>query len=391
MKTIIPILIALLLSLVTGEAYLRSQRPQLTYSRLPDADTGCYQADPIAFAVPKPGTTCIIRTPEYTMKTPINPQGFLGTESVNLQKTDGRTRIAFIGDSFTFGQGVSYDQAYPALIGQLLNKQRIPAEILNASMVGSGPQWYYLRLKEMVKTYTPDIVVVGLYVGNDFGDLRYFQTPTIDASGLPLALTTRHEYVDTDGIRRPTSIPMRYRIPVLRNSHLFQMITTRMYGDVFASETPSINADPCLLHLRCPDSTRDIEETVRLLTGMQRISMDMKSRLLVVLIPWELQLPRRILALSRINFYATDKSRHIVSDTLMPRLYEAGISTLDLLSAFESYTGSEPVLYPQDRHWNAVGHTIAAEAIAPVLQSLITATASGQATETARSPVSSDR
>lgn len=207
--------VSVVTSFISAELFVARFAPQLTYDMLPDTGTGCYAPDPILFARPKPNTTCVITTPEYVMRTPINPQGFIGTTPVSVEKKTGTSRIAFIGDSMTFGQGVSFDFAYPFRVAKTLG-----AEIINASMVGAGPDWYYLRLKESLLPYRPDVVVVGLYVGNDLSDTVYFRAKGTDGNRLPTAITTPYEYVDTDGVRRSTSTPLRYRIPILRQSHL---------------------------------------------------------------------------------------------------------------------------------------------------------------------------
>lgn len=111
--------------------------------------------------------------------------------------------------------------------------------------------------------------------------------------------------------------------------------------------------------------------TVRLLDGMKSLTNAIDAKFLVVIIPWELQIPRRILNLSRINFYATDKNRRVISTLFSDALTHRNIPFFDLLSAFESYTGSEPLLYPLDRHWTETGHRLAAEALAPVIADLL--------------------
>ena len=142
-KRLIIISISVIIGILLAKTYLRLFKPQITFDRLPDTGTGCYQPDQELFAVPKPNTVCTLRTPDYTMETPINPQGFVGSEEIPMEKYPDRPRIAFIGDSFTCGQGVYHFMAYPAVIGSMLRGKHIPVEVINASMVGSGPDWYY--------------------------------------------------------------------------------------------------------------------------------------------------------------------------------------------------------------------------------------------------------
>ncbi len=371
MRKILLTILAVTIALLLCEMYLRIRMPQQTYDSLPDAESNCYRTDPITFALPKPSSTCVFRTAEYHKKVMIGPQGFVGSTTVAKQKNPAIPRIVFIGDSLTFGQGVSNDESYPSVIRQLFTTQQKHAEIINASMVGAGPNWYYLRLKHTVAEYAPDVVVIGLYIGNDFSDLQYFTSTKTDEKGLPLGITTMHEYIDANGMRRSSSVPMRFRIPILKRSHIFQFITTSVFGAAMSIEQPTANGSPCLLDNSCKELHNGIDETVRLVKGMQHISDDIGAKLVIVLIPWELQLPRELLQRSDIQFFATDKTRHLVATTLMTRLADAHIQTVDLLPAFEAYHGSVPVIYRVDRHWNKTGHTIAAETLFPTLYGLV--------------------
>ncbi len=364
--------ISLLGTLAAGEILTARLAPQLIFTRLPDAGTGCYQSDPTLFAVPKPGTFCTHTTPEYSLRTPINAQGFVGITDTPVRKSAGVTRIAFIGDSFTFGQGVPYDRAYPMLTGKLLSYHGVSAEILNASMVGAGPHWYYLRLVHSLAAFAPDVVVVGLYAGNDISDMQYFQATANDSSGLPLAVTTAEEYVDTDGVRRATSTLLRYRVPILRNSNLFQLAASKIGGAPFAAPSSAINGSPCLLTLTCPELSTGIDNMATLIRGMRTITDAWGARLIVLLIPWELQLPRHILARSRITFYATDATRHALTDAIEQSLQQHGVTTLNLLPIFEANTSDEMLIYPQDRHWTDAAHVLTATSITKVLRSMIT-------------------
>lgn len=366
MKHVVLFCISLIGSLIGLEAYVARFHPQLVSSRLPDTETGCYVSDPILFAKPKPNTTCIMTTPEYRMRTPINAQGFIGTKPTAVEKKATTRRIAFIGDSMTFGQGVPFETAYPFRVGAMLG-----ADVINASMIGSGPDWYYLRLKESVLAYRPDIVVVGIFLGNDFADLSYFRSKQTDSQGLPAAIETPYEYVDADGVRRSSSTPLRYRIPIIRNSHLIQLLANRIFGSyAYVNQSPQ-NGAPCLLQPSCNTLDQPIERTVRLVRGMKSLTEGIRAPLVIVLIPWELQLPAPLLARSRINFYAADGNRRFFGERLAQRFSAHGITVIDLLPAFEAYRGEEPLLYPMDRHWTAAGHRVAAEAIAPVIADLL--------------------
>ncbi|HEU5182682.1 MAG TPA: GDSL-type esterase/lipase family protein [Candidatus Polarisedimenticolia bacterium] len=71
-------------------------------------------------------------------------------------------RIAVLGDSFTFGEGVSDREAYPFVLDQLLAEH----EVINFGVHGYGLDQMLLYLRTEVVKYRPDVVVLG-YVDED--------------------------------------------------------------------------------------------------------------------------------------------------------------------------------------------------------------------------------
>ncbi|MEO6326780.1 MAG: GDSL-type esterase/lipase family protein [Thermoanaerobaculia bacterium] len=72
------------------------------------------------------------------------------------------TRVLALGDSFTFGQGVSDDEAYPALL-----ESRVPGiEVVNLGVHGYGHDQMLITLREEGARLLPDVVLLG-YVTDD--------------------------------------------------------------------------------------------------------------------------------------------------------------------------------------------------------------------------------
>lgn len=78
---------------------------------------------------------------------------------------DGRPRVAFLGDSLTAGYGLEAEQAFPAIVGQLLAGEAMPIHVLNAGVSGDTTAGGLRRI-DWVLRQKPDIVVIGLG-GND--------------------------------------------------------------------------------------------------------------------------------------------------------------------------------------------------------------------------------
>lgn len=94
----------------------------------------------------------------------INNQGF--RDDVDYQKQKNKKRIIVFGDSFVFGFGVENHNTFPKILEKLTNY-----EVLNFGVVGYDPGQYFLSLKNEGLSYQPDIVIYGIYLGNDIVDI----------------------------------------------------------------------------------------------------------------------------------------------------------------------------------------------------------------------------
>ncbi len=62
---------------------------------------------------------------------------------------DKKCRILFMGDSFTEGVGMAYEETFVGLISERLDQHKF--EILNASVVSYSPKLYYLKTKYLLE------------------------------------------------------------------------------------------------------------------------------------------------------------------------------------------------------------------------------------------------
>jgi len=82
-----------------------------------------------------------------------------------IQKTSGRSRILFLGDSFTWGLGVRESERFTNVLAAA-NPQW---EILNFGVPGYGTDQSLLVWQHLALRYQPDVVVLTVYE-NDYGD-----------------------------------------------------------------------------------------------------------------------------------------------------------------------------------------------------------------------------
>ncbi|MDF1838554.1 MAG: GDSL-type esterase/lipase family protein, partial [Planctomycetota bacterium] len=101
-----------------------------------------------------------------------NAQRFRGNE-VPLEKPDGVTRVVCLGDSHTWGDGVSEREAWPA---QLQNLAGDRVQVMNCGVSGYDTLQEALWYEEYVERFDPDVVLLG-YFANDVA-ARGLQDPT---------------------------------------------------------------------------------------------------------------------------------------------------------------------------------------------------------------------
>lgn len=112
-----------------------------------------------------------VRTEEYTATYDVNALG-MNDRALGNSVDRARVRIVAVGDSNTFAQGVSRDEAWPKVIETLLFRGDTTAGVVyNLGVIGYSLGQYLLRLREFLPLLKPHIVVVGFSMHNDLYDL----------------------------------------------------------------------------------------------------------------------------------------------------------------------------------------------------------------------------
>jgi len=88
-----------------------------------------------------------------------NSQGFRGLKEFSIAKN--RTRIIFVGDSFTWGEANYDNTTFTYYLDKSFNGS---ADIINMGVRGYGPDQAYLYFMRNGLKYKPDIVVFGLFM-----------------------------------------------------------------------------------------------------------------------------------------------------------------------------------------------------------------------------------
>jgi len=171
-KKALLVLFGLALALAVGEAFLRWAVPYRFYYKfarfeieradpLPPGDQhadillgpGMAPADGGIGYKLRPNMRARMVSSEFDIAVSTNAQGL--RNGVIGPKT--KTRVLFLGDSFTMGYGVEAEQAFPAVYGELAGPE---VEVINGGIMGYNPYNVANFLEHEALDYKPDVVVV---------------------------------------------------------------------------------------------------------------------------------------------------------------------------------------------------------------------------------------
>lgn len=135
------------------------------------------KTDPVLGYVNNPGAIAHVVGPEFTVDYQITEQGFRDPAIHTVDAEPGVVRILLVGDSYTVGHGVQYEQSWPALVREYFKRDGKSVEIINAGVAGYSTTQEVLYLEQLLEKYHPQIAVIG-FVTHDVATNR-----PIDESG----------------------------------------------------------------------------------------------------------------------------------------------------------------------------------------------------------------
>jgi hypothetical protein len=97
-------------------------------------------------------------------------RGVRGTADIPYERVSGKHRILVLGDSYTFGEGVSDDETYASALGRLLAN----TEVVNLGVHGYGHDQMLEYLRTEGVKYHPDVVILGYVWFDQYRNLDDF-------------------------------------------------------------------------------------------------------------------------------------------------------------------------------------------------------------------------
>lgn len=141
-----------------------------------------------------PNTSGYWKTQEFNPHYAINSLGLRDRE-ISKTKPKGTKRVLLLGDSFTEGNGVEVNEAFPARVQALVDNAGLSIrwEVFNAGEGSYSPLLHYLLLEKQLIDLEPDLVILNLDLSDLYDDIQYTKLATFDASGKPTAARAEPE------------------------------------------------------------------------------------------------------------------------------------------------------------------------------------------------------
>lgn len=301
----------------------------------------------------------------------LNSEGFRDINH-QIEKKQNVYRIAVVGDSITYGSGVSFEDTYHQKLKNIL-KDKYPSkeiEILAFNQGATNTEWAFKTYNSNIKKYQPDLVILGFCL-NDF---------------------ERYDKVESE--RTKESIAHKI-LDFLADIHQTARLYSHLYFLVFERSRRLIYQHIIDRKIRTMDSwipmlpdlpeyknnfALQLESTAQLLKKFKEQIESDDGKFLAVIFPFEMQIGQR-----EAEIYSAEyKIPEILSATegrtqklFTKALDNYGVSYVDLLDGFKDYKMkfSDKPLYFRElggmldwAHPNSDGHSLAADIIAKEIE-----------------------
>lgn len=349
--------ISLAITLGMAEVVLERFAPQRTVDRILRDQPPMYRAHEVRVRDLVPGFEGRLAEREFDTAVRINSLGYRQPEFSPERK--GEIRIVVVGDSFTFGYGVEEDESFVSVMAAELVRCGVrSAQVVNGGVPGRWLDSYYLELKTRLLALDPDVVLVGLFLGNDLAspDSEAYEWVEVDAEGLPVRLRSRETSIE-DGRSVSRKPKLRWRLPVARNSQVAQLLFDSANA-IYRSLWPKVRSVDMYEKDYTEHTLATLERAERLIVAMARLVREHGARFGIIEIPAREQIyqPAHLL-LEDLDF---DKPELVLGEILARN----GIESIDLLPALRAASDGPRLYFRSDGHMTRTGYALAGRTIA---------------------------
>lgn len=374
--------------LVIGEVGLRAlysaryQRPfqfdeQILYRLVPDSLRE-YRREPV-----NGGDRILYR---------VNSQGFRGEPLM----TDGRPRVVVYGDSFIQGEFSALEKSFTERLEfHLAERLGSEVEVVNAGVAGYGPGQALGKMRGELEALDPDLVIMAVFAGNDFGDMVRNKLYRVSAAGELIAnastimpevrrsLDARTQELLLKRVLRDAvhGLAIRFGVRDAKTSDVAEMSPTERLEHFRKQHIAEfdefvLNKDDVVRELAWDTYDADVSLTPRsesarykvrlmdaILGQMQSLTSDLSVPIVLIPIPHPIDVGGHDTGKVDLVQYPDYKPRGLVG-ILEGIGRRRGIPTVDLFEVFDEMGTERTYFQGFDDHWNDDGQDVAGEVVA---------------------------
>lgn len=321
---------------------------------------------------------------EFETDIAINSQGLRDPER-SYAKPAGTFRVLALGDSYVEGFTVPLESTVTQVLERALKSPSCPVEVLNGGTTGYSTDQECLFFETEGVQYDPDVVLLFFYYNDilanamqsvvggipkpifvlDGDGLRVYETPVKRTGRAPFAATPAQSEGSPSALVALIQQRLWFGAPAVYNAigRLGLWAPNRPVGAALELRVYSTEAIPKLENAW--------ERTRRLIVRLRRDVTARGGRFAVVYVPNNMEVDERAWSYSKAR-YGMDEAkwdRGRVLSRLKTITDSNAIPLIDLTTALRQATQkSGRVYFPQDGHWNALGHATAARAVGSFVQ-----------------------
>jgi len=312
------------------------------------------------------------------MGFPTNTSGHYDSEFVAKEDRQ-KTTIAMIGDSFS-ASFVPHHYHFTTVAERKLQE----VEIYNFGIAGIGPHEYLHILLHQVLPLEPDAILIGVFAGNDLGNLNtnagpsswvwpWFDRNQVRVYTVPHRLLTLAKERQRGGARSPAANISGLLRTEEERVAAYPWLHDHTLEVANFSEQAYLELVRKRIGVGCAPSERAMEVMFECLDAM-RVAAGERP-LGVVLLPAEFHVEDRLWQDAVRTMDAAKLDRSEPQAAIGAGLVERGVPVLDLLPIMraepEFEDGDRHLYLLRDTHFNVRGNEVAAQAIAGFVRELL--------------------
>lgn len=278
----------------------------------------------------------------------------------NVAPWPEKARIVVVGDSLTYGWGVTAEESWTTVLDEQIGEGRL----ITLGLPGAVPQQYTRYLEQHGLGLQPEIVIYGIFSGNDFQDSVKFEQWL--AQGAPGNYAVWNYFEGDVPQRTPGWLERSYL-------SIFLKYISRNFRNTYASTTinfsdgKKLQLAPSILKPAIRESrpgSAGLRNVMRATLAARDLAQSVGSQFVVLLFPTkeEIYLPLR----------GTDFPSLLAP--LTSELEKAGIPYIDLTRRYAELAAENIKLYFEvDTHPNIYGNQVTADVVEDFLTNQLAA------------------